>query len=119
MLTTHRAIAAAFLLSLVGWHFLPINPIGFSYHSSSDGVDVSAGTHPALLVWAAFVLCFFVFLLKRRITTNLVGNAGLIRRVLAYMIDFLIVVVTTSCVIAIIPLSVEAHRVGHFEWSFQ
>src|SRR5580704_8505854 len=107
MLTTHRAITAAFLLSLVGWHFLPTDSIGFSYHQHNDAIDVSAGTHPAVLVWAALVICFYVFLLKRRISTNVVGNAGLIRRVLAYLIDFLLVVVTTSCVTAIIPLAAE------------
>jgi uncharacterized RDD family membrane protein YckC len=119
MPATHRTITAVFLLSLVGWHFLPIDSIGFSCHTSSDGIDVSAGTHPAVLVWAALVICFYVFLLKKRISTNVVGNAGLFRRVLAYLIDFPLVVVTTSCVTAIIPLAAEAHRVGHFEWSVQ
>jgi hypothetical protein len=119
MSATHRAITAALVLSVVGWHFLPINSIGFGYYQNTDGTEVSAGTHPAALVWAALVICLYVFLMKKQTHANSAGHAGLIRRFFAYVIDLLVVIGATSCIAALIPLGMEAHRVGHFEWSFQ
>jgi hypothetical protein len=107
------------MLSLVGWHFLPIDSVGFGYYQSGDRIEVNASTHPAALVWAAVAICLYIALLKTRSRIRLVGHAGLIRRFLSNMIDGTIVIGGTSCVAAIIPLAIEAHRVGHFEWSFQ
>lgn len=114
----HRIVVVGLLLTLIACFYLPGNQIGFSYHQHNDEIEVSAGSHPAVIAWALLVACFFLLLLYKSPGTEAVGPASMTRRALSFLIDFFIFVMAVSSVTAIIPLAVEAHRVGHFEWSF-
>jgi uncharacterized RDD family membrane protein YckC len=118
MSIAHRTLSVVLLLTLIGCFYLSSNQIGFSSYEGSDKVEVSAGSHPAVIVWAVLVICLYFALLYRNLHTELVGPAKMWRRTLSFLIDFLVVVLATSSITALIPLEVEARRVGHFEWSF-
>ena len=81
--------------------------------------EVSVRSHPALLVLAAFIICLYSVLLKQHVSIVFVGKAGLTRRFFACFLDFFAVVAVTLCISLIIPLTLEACRVGHFSWSFR
>jgi uncharacterized RDD family membrane protein YckC len=121
MKISHQAVVVGLVLSLVGPFFLhfPYHTIGFTYHEGSDGTEVTAGSHPAVIVWAVFVIATYFLLVKQRTLTESVGVAGLGRRFLAFLIDFIVVLVATSCIGSVFPLIAEARRVGRFEWGFQ
>jgi uncharacterized RDD family membrane protein YckC len=114
----HRIVVVGLFLTLIVCFYLPGNQIGYGYHRIDDKVDVSAGSHPALIVWAVLAACFYVLLLRKSPRAEAVGPASMTRRALSFLIDFLVFVMAVSSVTALIPLAVEAHRVGHFEWSF-
>jgi uncharacterized RDD family membrane protein YckC len=120
MSITHRVVGVVLFLTLIGCFYVSRNQdqIGFGSHESGDKVEVSAGSHPAAIVWAVLVICLYVVLLKKDVRAKPVGPASMVRRFLSLLIDFFIVVIATSSVVALIPLEVEARRVGHFEWSF-
>jgi uncharacterized RDD family membrane protein YckC len=118
MSIAHRTVSVLLLITLIGCFYLSSNQIGFSSYESGDKVEVSAGTHPAVIVWAVLVIFLYFALLSRNVHTELVGPAKMWRRSLSVLIDFSVVVLATSSVSALIPLEVEARRVGHFEWSF-
>jgi uncharacterized RDD family membrane protein YckC len=111
-------LSVALLLTLIGCFYLSSNQIGFSSYEGSDKVEVSAGSNPAVIVWAVLVICLYIALLKSSASTELVGPAKMLRRALSFQIDFLVFVLASSAISALIPLEVEARRVGHFEWSF-
>jgi hypothetical protein len=119
MIIPHRALGVSLLLSLAVFLYLLHGEIGFGYYQSGENVQVSASSHPIVLVWVVLVVCLYVALLKQRARTDLTGNARIARRFAAYLIDFITVVVATGSTAAIIPLLSEARRVGHFAWSFQ
>lgn len=121
MKISHRAVAVGLVLSLVGEYFLhlPNLLIGFTYKQTNDEIEVSAGSHPAAILWAVLVIFVYILILKQRVPSESTGEASLIRRFLAFLIDFSVVLIATSSIDTIIPLAVEARRIGHFEWSFQ
>ena len=114
----HRVVVLGLLLTLIACFYLPGNQIGFSYHQHNDEIEVSAGSHPAVIAWAMLVACFYILLQKKSARAPAVAPASMTRRALSFLIDFFILVMAVSSVTAIIPLAIEAHRVGHFEWSF-
>jgi len=85
-----------------------------------DGrADVSAGSHPMVLVWDAIALALFVALMLRNSEAATVGVPSRGRRIAAGLIDFWFSLLTLSGIIALLPLSLEAARTGHFTWHFQ
>lgn len=80
--------------------------------------DISAGSHPGALLWAAGAIALFVLLMVRKPSPIVEGVPARIRRILAFVIDFVFGVTVLSSVGALIPLWIEAARTGHFAWYF-
>jgi uncharacterized RDD family membrane protein YckC len=81
--------------------------------------NVSAGSHPMVLVWDAIALALFVALMLRNADAVIGGAPSRGRRIAAGLIDFWFSLLTLSGIIAVVPLSLEAARTGHFAGHFQ
>ncbi len=51
--------------------------------------------------------------------TEIIGVPSMKRRAVAFMIDFSFSLMVLASLEALIPLWLEAHRTGHFSWSFE
>ena len=106
-------------LSFVVMHFLHVGQVGSAMHWSDEKTSISAGSHPYVLFWTAAAITLFVLLMVRKPGPVTEGVPSFKRRVLAFVIDFWFGLLALSSVGALIPLSLEAERTGHFEWHFQ
>ena len=114
-----RAVVAFwFLLSFMIEYFLSPGEVGYSGHWSDGTAYVSAGSHPAFLVWAAVGLLLYFFLMHLKAEEAPDGVPTLRRRFLAFIIDFLFSLTIVASLGGMLPLWVESLRTGHFSWHF-
>ena len=111
-------------LAFVGLSFVPeyafdIPLVGDSIVSKNGSVLVSAGSHPAVLLWAIAALAIFALLMLRETRTVTAGVPKLRRRISAFVIDFWFSITMLSAIWALIPLCLEANRTGRFQWYFK
>jgi uncharacterized RDD family membrane protein YckC len=111
-------------LGFVGLSFAPeyvfdIPLVGDSIASKNGSVSVSAGSHPAVLLWATAALVIFVVLMLRGTRTVTAAVPKLRRRISAFLIDFWFSLTMLSAIWALIPLCLEANRTGKFQWYFK
>lgn len=106
-------------LSFVVLYTFNVGQVGDSIQLKDGRADVSAGSHPVVLVWDAIALALFVALMLRNTDTVIVGAPSRGRRIAAGLIDFWFSLLTLSGISALLPLGLEAVRTGHFTWHFQ
>lgn len=106
-------------LSFVLIQFFDVGQIGDSMQWKNGNTSISAGSHPAVLLWAVIAVALFVVLMVRKPGTVAEGVPTSKRRILAFLIDFWFSLSVVSSVGALIPLLLEAERTGHFAWRFQ
>jgi hypothetical protein len=106
-------------LSFVVIHFYNVSQVGDSMQWKDGNTAISAGSHPAMLLWAAIAIALFILLMGREPNAVAEGIPTRKRRVFAFLVDFWFSLLTLSTVGALIPLSIEAVRTGHFMWHFQ
>jgi hypothetical protein len=111
-------------LAFVGLSFVPeyvfdIPLVGDSIVSKNGSVSVSAGSHPAVLLWATAALVIFVVLMLSGTRTVTADVPKLRRRISAFLIDFWFSLTMLSAIWALIPLCLEANRTGKFQWYFR
>src|SRR5260370_13523205 len=117
-----KALRLAIMMFLAFGFVIPwlfsIGEVGYYAEWRNGEALVSAGSHPAILVWAAIAVVLFVVL--RRLSANEVtaGVPGLWRRFAAFLIDFWFSILTLS-IADLLPLWLESMRTGHFAWHFQ
>jgi hypothetical protein len=99
--------------------FQPAKIIGYSYDSYNGKVTVAAGSDPVTLVWTAIAVAIFVLVVRARTKTEIVGVPSMKRRAVAFIIDAYFSLVALASIAGLIPLWLEAHRTGHFSWSFE
>ena len=122
LFSTSKALRLiAFILVVLGFgiiHFFNVGQVGDSMQWKDGNFSISAGSHPAVLLWAGAAVTLFVFLMLRQPSAVIEGVPTMKRRVLAFLIDFWFSVTVTSSVGALIPLCLEAIRTGQFAWQF-
>jgi len=106
-------------LSIVIIHFFDVGQVGDSMQWNDGNVAISAGSHPAMLLWTAIAIALFIVLMVRKPNAVTTGVPTRKRRVFAFVIDFWFSLLILSSVGALIPLWIEAERTGHFMWHFQ
>jgi len=84
----------------------------------NGNTSISAGSHPAVLLWDAIAVALFVVLMLRKPGSVAEGVPTSKRRILAFLIDFEFSLCVTASVGALVPLMLEAMRTGHFAWYF-
>jgi uncharacterized RDD family membrane protein YckC len=123
LLTTSKILRLLSLilvgLSFVILHFFDIAQVGDSMQWKNGNTSVSAGSHPAVLIWAVCAVALFIVLMVRKPGAVTEGVPPRKRRVLAFLIDFWFSLSVVSSVGALIPLWLEARRTNHFVWHFQ
>jgi len=107
------------VLSFVAIHYFNIDQVGGAMHSENGDYSISAGTHPAMLVWTAIAIVLFAVLMVRNPDAVTKGVPSSRRRVLAFLVDFWFSGLILASTSALIPLWFEAQRTGHFGWQFQ
>jgi hypothetical protein len=123
LLSTTKILRLASLilvgLSFVVIHFLNVGQVGDSMQWKDGDTAISAGSHPAMLLWAAITIVLFILLMVREPNAMAEGVPTRKRRVFAFLVDFWLSLLAISTVGALIPLSIEALRTGRFVWHFQ
>jgi uncharacterized RDD family membrane protein YckC len=104
---------------LVLTHFAGASSIGFDVHGEYDSSLVRGGSDPALLLWAAVSIPFFVYVMSCDLRTETIGYASWARRFAAFIIDFYVAMISVAPFLALVPLTAEAFRTGKFSWFFE
>jgi uncharacterized RDD family membrane protein YckC len=107
------------VLSFVVIHFYHVVQVGSFMEWKSGGTSISAGSHPAMLLWSAVAIALFILMMVKEPTAAVEGVPTPKRRILAFVIDFWFSLLTLSAFDALFPLLVEAARTDHFVWHFQ
>lgn len=121
VITKVLRLASLVLLGLnyvIGRYFA-VPEVGETLQWTNGKADISAGSHPAELIWTVAAIALFAFLMVRRPSPTTKGIPSPIRRILAFLIDFQFSLFAITSVEALIPLWLEAERTGHFAWHFQ
>jgi hypothetical protein len=105
-------------LSFVAIHFYNVGQVGNSMEWKNGEVSISAGSHPAMLLWGAVAIALFILLMVKEPNAVVEGVPTRTRRIFAFVIDFWFSFLTLSAIGALLPLALEAVRTGHFEWHF-
>jgi hypothetical protein len=105
-------------LNYVIGRYFAVPEVGETLQWTNGKADISAGSHPAELIWTVAAIALFAFLMVRRPGPTAEGVPSPLRRILAFLIDFQFSLFTTTGVEALIPLWLEAGRTGHFAWHF-
>lgn len=115
-----RGLITMLVLFLPLESILDVSQAGFSYSQdlTHHTVSVSAGTHPGLILWALAALFLFFGILRREEPIRNLQAPSMKRRVWAFCLDFIFYIGAVAPLLALIPLFLEAHRLGHFEWEF-
>jgi hypothetical protein len=93
--------------------------LGISAQSTNDGYYFAGGTQPAFLTLA--VTLFALYLLLMYAPPANLGNPlpGVLRRFVAFWLDFFLAMMVIGPVIGILPTITEWRRTGQFEWYFE
>lgn len=121
MEVNQRRISIALLLSvgLCLAEFTGVKAVGFSVSGAGDNALVQGGSHPVLLIWDAVAIPLLASVMTREASYEIAGIPSWTRRFLAFMVDFLVVMMTLAPPMALIPLAAEAFRTGRFSWYFE
>ena len=106
-------------LSFVLIHYYDLGQVGNSMQWKDGKAAISAGSHPAMLLWSAVAVGLFILLMVKEPSEVVDGVPTRKRRIFAFVIDFWFSLLALSAVGALIPLVLEAVRTGHFMWHFQ
>jgi uncharacterized RDD family membrane protein YckC len=106
-------------LSFVVIHFYDVGQVGDSMQWKDGKTAISAGSHPAMLLWSAIAIALFILLMVKEPNAVVEGIPTRKRRVFAFVIDFWFSLLTLAAVGALFPLAIEAARTDHFAWHFQ
>jgi hypothetical protein len=81
-----------------------VGQVGDSMQWKDGKAEVSAGSHPSVLVWDATAIALFVVLMLRNADAAIAGTPSRGRRIAAFLIDFWFSLLTLSGIGALMPL---------------
>lgn len=114
-----RAVMAFWvLLSFILQYVFSVGEVGYTAHGKNGEAYISAGSHPAFLVWSAIAVLLFLVLMRIKAEEIPDGVPSLMRRFLAFIIDFLFSLTIVSTFGGMLSLWIEGVRTGHFSWHF-
>jgi uncharacterized RDD family membrane protein YckC len=92
---------------------------GVSAEWANGEYRFSGGTQPWMLVFAGAVVLAFVLLMHTKRVESTALPPSLLRRLVAFWLDFLFAMSALTPVVGILPMMVEWRRAGSFAWSFE
>ncbi|HEX7159103.1 MAG TPA: RDD family protein [Edaphobacter sp.] len=109
------SILGGFLVK-AAWTEVPVT-YGYSMETVNGKSHVAGGTHPALFVATAIFAVLYYWMPKAEPRVNSAAKMG--RRMLASIIDFLVVVFVGAGLTGLVAVLVERQRTGEFAWTFE
>lgn len=92
---------------------------GVSASWSDSGYHVAGGTDPVMLGSAGLMVFLYVLLMRAEPVKAAPILPGVLRRFVAFWVDWMISMMTIAPVVGVLPLVVEWRRTGVFEWTFE
>jgi len=92
--------------------------IGAGIEVVNHETTVRAGSSPTVIVWSIASLFMLALFLRYTRRPNPMTRLKWVRRVTAFALDFVAYLTSVAGLFALMPLVVEAKRVGQFHWSF-
>lgn len=93
--------------------------IGFSVDSVNGVEHVSAGTSIRAIAAALIIVIAYLVALDPEQQEATGPAASTSRRAVGWFLDFMLSLMATSAIVALLPLAGEALATGHFQWSFE
>ncbi|MGB0066273.1 MAG: RDD family protein [Terracidiphilus sp.] len=93
--------------------------LGASIEISDDGYRFAGGTDPWALVYAALVILLYICLLRSEPGEQGEPMPGVLRRFVAFWIDFALGMIAIIPIIGLLPATMEWKRTGVFVWNFE
>src|SRR5260370_16030999 len=117
-----KALRLAIMMFLAFGFVIPwlfsIGEVGYYAEWKNGEALVSAGSHPAILVWAAIAVVLFVVLMRLSANEVTAGVPSLWRRFAAFLIDFWFSILTLS-IADLLPLWLGRFGRDVFAWHFR
>jgi uncharacterized RDD family membrane protein YckC len=111
-------IALLAVIIFLGFFTEPM-ALGLATHWDDEHYRYSGGTRPEALVLACLILALYIALVKAKWEKPYAALPGTVRRFFAFGIDFLLVMMSISPIVGILPVIVEWKRTGVFEWTIE
>lgn len=108
-------LAFLVLLAFLPWEHM----IGYSYEQTGDKVLVQAGSAPWALLFGAAAGIIFLIMMKKSNPAASSEPAGLLRRLGAFFIDFMLLVIAVGGILGLLLVFIEYKRTGIFLWYFR
>jgi hypothetical protein len=93
--------------------------LGATVEFSDDKYRFAGGTDPWALAYAAFVIVFYVLFLRSEPGEQGEPLPGVLRRIVAFWLDFALGMIAIVPIIGILPAMTEWKRTGTFVWNFE
>ena len=93
--------------------------LGYSAEWTSEGYRFAGGSAPWALGLAALISFLYLLLMDAKPVAAGAPVASLLRRFIAFWVDFLVGMSAISPVVGLLPIIVEWKRTGVFAWSFE
>lgn len=120
-LTQIRWLLAAVMAGLVIVGIVATEPltIGLSSEQANGDYRYAGGTTPAALTFALLTIALYVLLMYAVPTDSQNPLSGVVRRFVAFWLDFVLAMTSVAPIVGIIPTVVEWRRTGAFQWTFE
>lgn len=93
--------------------------LGASIEISDGNYRFAGGTDPRALLYAALVIVLYILILRSEPGEQGEPLSGLLRRFVAFWIDFALGMIAIAPVVGILPAMMEWKRTGTFVWNFE
>jgi uncharacterized RDD family membrane protein YckC len=109
---------------LVFWLILNLtfsNPrtLGVSAEWTDTQYRFAGGTGPADLCFAVLLIGMYVLLINTKPEQTEKPVRGILRRFVAFWLDFMVAVIAVGPLLGIVPTMIEWRRTGEFQWTFE
>lgn len=99
--------------------FYHVGQVGYSFVSKDGNTFVSAGTSPVMVAFGVLGVVLYAVLMVQGDHVEILGPAKFWRRAAAFAVDSYYGILVTSSLEALLPVTAEAARTGHFAWQFE
>lgn len=119
-LRIHRyAVVALLLLQMFASAWFGPMQIGLSVETDGEKALVSGGTNPGFLLFSLLWIALYFLLARADVAAAAHGVPGLLRRGIAFFLDFFIAMLAISPWLGLAPMLLEWRTSGEFHWQFE
>ena len=112
-------LAALAPIAILGFVGGAQDRLGATIEISDDNYRFAGGTDPWALVYAALVIVLYILLLRSKPGEQGESLPGVLRRFVAFWLDFALGMMAVVPILGILPAMTEWKRTGIFVWNFE